>query len=181
MRYIWWTDWIVLNQNKLVCLIGKNLSFEIPVLVECFTYLISFSVLIRICIWTSRLSCRKQDGRWIQSTPSCSSISLVPAWSSECWSKNSIQREGFIHCDLSIYFPGMQSVTFVWHTLHNWCRSVLLDACYPCFKPWNCHGTWNHSNCDFWIGYATFSWVKDHWSWQQCSGGPSTSVSTIVQ
>nr|GFA02678.1 hypothetical protein [Tanacetum cinerariifolium] len=30
--------------------------------------------------------------------------------------------------------------------------AFLLDACDSDFKPWDCHGTWYHPHCDFWIG-----------------------------
>ncbi|KAK2992540.1 hypothetical protein RJ640_004314 [Escallonia rubra] len=57
----------------------------------------------------------------------------------------------------------MQSTSFVWHTLHNRGRSVLLDACYSCLEPGNCHGARNHSYCD--IGselHALMKYVENY-------------------
>lgn len=104
----------------------------------------------------------EKNGGWISSAPSGSAFPFVSARGSDCGQENSIQREGYLHCYILVHFPSMQSAATVWDTLHNRCRSILLDASYSCLKPGYGDGAWYHPNCDIWVGHATFSGFKDH-------------------
>lgn len=138
-------------------------------------------VFVFFMVWTEIVLLIVNNGRRIQSAAPCETISFFSTWSSECWQEGSIQREGHLYCNCACYFSGLQSAPSLWHTLYNWRGSFLLDACHSCLKPWYSHGTWNYSNCDFWNGDAIVSWIKNHSSGQQCSGGPSTPVSLFLR
>lgn len=74
----------------------------------------------------------------------------------------------------------MQPATSIWHTLNHRCWSILLDACYSRIESWDCHGAWNHSNCNVRSGDAALGRLKNNWSGQQRQRRPCPFVSILL-
>lgn len=90
------------------------------------------------------------------------------------------EKVGYIHSHLSLYLSRLQSASSLWNTFHYGCRSILLDACDSRIKQGYCYGAWHYSNCYLWTSDAALGRFKNHWSRQQCAGGPCIIVSFLI-